>query len=113
VKSGIAVSALALVFATAPAEAGQARAVMSVTAIVSPACSVALRESAAMACSTGASVSTITTARPDEQPLAQAEALLGRPVRRGRAIAFTTRVAPAQPPKAGVQPGLRYLTITY
>lgn len=110
----------ALLLGSAPAAAEQARAVMSVTAIVAPACSVALdptgRPQPAIACSTGASVSTMTARRHNAQPLVEAEALLGTPVRRGGAVVFTASAAPRAPAEAGSHGAggsTRYLTITY
>jgi hypothetical protein len=116
VKIEILVSVLASLLGSAPAAAGQARAVMSVTAVVSPACSIELRPSqrqrADIACSTGAAVSTMTAEGHGERPLADAEARLGSPVRRGGAIAFTAPIAP-EPAETIADTGLRYLTITY
>jgi hypothetical protein len=108
--------ALALVSASAPAAAEQARAILSVTAIVAPACAIrrapAREPGAAIACSTGATVSTMTASRHDEQPLDEAAAILGQPVRRGRGVAFT---APARSAAATARGGggTRYLTLTY
>jgi hypothetical protein len=122
----VCLTGAALLVASVPAAAAaaeQARAVMSVTAIVAPACSVATQPSAgpqpAIACSTGAAVSTMTAGRRDEQPLVEAEALLGAPHRRGRAVVFTA--SPVLPSAAAADEagaelpghGARYLTITY
>lgn len=120
----LAGGALACLLAGAPAAAAeQARAVLSVTATVLPACTVALEQRqqlrADIACSTGASVSTMTAARHDERPLGEAEALLGAPVRRAGTVVFTAQAA--APPASGASaesgesaaPGARYLTVTY
>lgn|GEM_PF-3546553 len=118
VSARIAV-ATAVLLGSAPAAAEQARAVMSVTAVVAPACSVAINRSArsqpAIACSTGAAVSTMTAGDHDDQPLAEAEALLGAPVRRGRAIVFTASPAVQLSDEARTADasGTRYLTVTY
>ncbi len=113
----VAVSALTLLFGGAPAAAGQSRAVMSVTAVVAPACSVAahpsLHRRADIACSTGASVSTLTAEHHGDRPLLEAEARLGRPVRRGRAIVFTSSARRAPVLQRIVDNGVRYLTVTY
>lgn len=110
-----------MILASAPAAAGQARAVMTVSATVAPVCSVALqpsaRDRAEIACSSGAEVSTMTAGRHDEQPLQEAEALLGAPVRRGGAVVFTAPPASDAPGAATTadpaEPTARYLTITY
>lgn len=116
-KVAIAVSALALLAGGAPAAAGQSRAVMSVTAVVAPACSIAaepvLRPRAEIACSTGASVSTLTAEHHEDRPLADAETRLGRPVRRGRAVVFTAPSRRAPAARRPVDSRIRYLTITY
>ena len=99
------------------AAAGEARAVLSVTAEVLPACSVAQRpaqrHAADVACSAGARVSTMTTAYGDEQPLREAAAILGTPVLRGGQVRLTAPVAPAAATAAAVENGARYLTVTY
>lgn len=116
-NSVIAVSALALLLGSAPAAAEQARAVLSVTAVVVPACAVERGATgphrADIACSTAASVSTMTAARHEERPLAEAEALLGAPVRGRGGIVFSGPVSPASTATADVQPDVRYLTVTY
>lgn len=110
-------AALVLVTSPAPAAAaGQARAVLSVTATVVPACSIERGPTASpdIACSSGATVTTKTSARHDEQPLDEAAAILGAPVLRSGDVIFTApvRAASALAPGAGAnQP--QYLTITY
>jgi hypothetical protein len=99
VKIGVPISTLTLLLATAPAAGEEARAIMSVTAIVVPA-------------STAVPVSTVTAVRADERPLAEAEARLGAPVRRRGRILFTVR--PASPAAGNPSRGAtRYHTVTY
>ena len=93
---------------------------LAVSATVVPSCQVERRaatpHSAAIACSTGASVSTRTATRHDEQPLDEAAEILGEPVRREGSIFFTSAVRPASDEPAGDAPGdaaPRYLTVTY
>ena len=111
-----AAGALALLLAAAPAAAEQARAILSVTAIVAPACVIerapAGSAGAAIACSTGASVSTMTATHPDEKPLVEAAAILGEPVRRDGDVVFTAPVRAAIASADG-EGGTRYLTLTY
>ena len=112
----LAGAAACLLAAAAPAAAGQARAILTVTATVAPACSVdrrpAARYGADIACSTGANVSTRTAARHDERPLEEAATILGAPVRSSAGIAFTApaRAASSEPADPGAT---RYLTISY
>jgi len=113
----LAAGALAALLVAAPAAAEQARAVLSVTAVVAPACAVAHEGGSrhTVACSTGASVSTMTARRHDEQPLDEAAAILGAPVRRGGDVVFTASVrTPAADAAATSGTGdARYLTITH
>ncbi|MEA3018248.1 MAG: hypothetical protein QOI38_2970 [Sphingomonadales bacterium] len=99
-----------------PAAAEAARATLSVTATVVPACAVRNQSDTghAVACSSGARVATMTARRHDEQPLDEAAAILGAPVRRSGDVVFTGPLrapAPEGDPAAETQP--RYLTITY
>jgi hypothetical protein len=118
IATGAGLAALALLLAPAPAAAEQVRATLSVTATVVPACTVRHRSGSghAVACSTGASVATMTARRHDEQPLDEAAAILGAPVLRRGDVVFTAPVrvpaADASEEKAGDlrQP---YLTVTY
>lgn len=110
--------AFVLLFSAAPAAAnGEARAVLSVTATVVPACSVerepAGRYGAAIACSTGATVTTRTARGHDERPLDEASAILGAPLRRRGDVVFTAPVRAASPAAAGAPARPQYFTITY
>jgi hypothetical protein len=113
--------ALALLLAGAPAAAEQARAVLAVSALVAPSCAVerrpAARHTAAIACSTGASVSTMTASSHGEQPLEEAEALLGAPLRQNGDVVFTaplhTGASSTRESAATTAGATRYLTITY
>ena len=112
----LAGAAACLLAAATPAAAGQARAILTVTATVAPACSVerrpAARHGADIACSTGAKVSTRTATRHDERPLDEAATILGSPVRSSGGVAFTAPARAASPEPA--DPGAtRYLTISY
>ena len=117
--AALAAAAFALPFAASPAAAaGEARATMSVSARVLPGCRVAQEPAAGpradIACSSGTSFSTMTATREAEQPLDQAAAILGRPVRDGGAIRFTSAVQPAAAAGEGAgASGTRYLTVTY
>ncbi|MEA3042120.1 MAG: hypothetical protein QOC65_1609 [Sphingomonadales bacterium] len=114
-RSGLAV--LASLLGATPAAAEDVRATLSVTATVVPACAIRNHSERghAVSCSTGARVATMTARRHDEQPLDEAAAILGAPVRRSGDVVFT---APPRLPadeadeKAG-EPQQRYLTITY
>lgn len=91
---------------------------LSVSATVLPACAVQRSSStshrAEVACSSGTGFSTMTAARHDERPLAEASEMLGAPVLRGRRIAFTRPMQVANAAGAISEPaGTRYLTITY
>lgn len=114
----VGMAGLALLVGATPAAAGQARASLSVTATVVPACAIRQHSGAghAVACSTGARVTTMTARRHDEQPLHEASAILGGPVRRGGDVVFTAplRLPPADADevKAG-EAQQRYLTLTY
>lgn len=115
----LAAGLLVLLLASAPAAAEQARAVLSVSAVVTPACAVdrgrAARSSVAVACSSGASVSTMTATRHDEQPLDEAAEILGAPMRRDGGVVFTAPVRAAAQTNAAkaADGGTRYLTVTY
>jgi hypothetical protein len=99
------------------ATAGEARAVLTVTATVVPACSVEHREAARhradVSCSTGATVTTRTAGRHDERPLDEAAAILGTPLRRSGGVVFTGPVRSASASPAGEPGRPQYLTITY
>lgn len=120
IAQGAGLAVLASLLGAAPAEAERARATLSVTATVVPACAIRNQSGAghAVACSSGARVATMTARRHDEQPLDEAAAALGAPVRRGGGVVFT---APLRLPadEAGTDgekaggPQRRYLTITY
>jgi hypothetical protein len=121
VRDGIGIKAIALaaaICAASPAAAGQSRAVLSVSAIVTPSCRVVHQPHAQpapqVACSTGTGFSTMTSARHGEQPLEQAAALLGAPVRSGEGVRFTAALEAGdgdQSPAAA--PATQYLTISY
>ena len=98
-KIGVTISTLTLLLAAAPAAAEEARAILSVTAIVLPT-------------PTAVPVSTVTAVRPDERPLADAEARLGAPVRRRGRIVFTARTVSRAAGGAN-RSATRYLTVTY
>lgn len=110
-------TAAGMLCAASPASAGQARAVLSVSATVTPSCQVARLEgepSPLVACSSGAAFSTRTSAGHDERPLEQASDILGAPVRSGERVAFTGAVQPADAHDAeGSEPATRYLTVSY
>jgi hypothetical protein len=114
-SAGLAV--LASLFGAAPAAAEQARATLSVTATVVPACAIRTHPSTghAVACSSGASVATMTARRHDEQPLDEAAAILGAPVRRSGDVIFTASPRPpaAEADEKAGDAQQRYLTITY
>ena len=110
-------SAVLLLAAAPAAAAEQPRTSLSVTATVAPACKIDgdAVERPSIACSTGATHSTMTAARADEQPLHEAAAMLGAPMRRdGGGIVFTAPVRAASTVDTGsVEAGARYLTVTY
>ncbi len=112
-----AAACCALAALPSPAAAADARAVLTVTATVLPACAVAqrpgARHNADIACSTGARLGTMTSASNDEQPLREAAALLGRPLRSDGSVRLTAPVAPASATAGTVEGGTRYLTVTY
>ena len=118
----IAAAGFALLLAAAPsaaaaASASEARATLSVSAIVAPSCQID-RESAArhaVACSAGTSFSTSTVSHRDEKPLSDAAALLGAPERGARGIEFAAPLRPAAMASSGTtdEAATRYLTITY
>jgi hypothetical protein len=115
----IAAAGFALLLAVAPshAAAGEARATLSVSAVVAPSCQID-RESAArhaVACSAGTSFSTSTVAHRDEKPLSEAALILGAPERGARGIEFAAPVRPAAMASASAsdEAATRYLTITY
>jgi hypothetical protein len=115
---GIGLAALALLLGATPAAAEEARTTLSVTATVVPACSIRQRSGAQhlVACSNGARIATMTARHHDEQPLEDAAAILGTPVRRRGSVIFTRPVRIQSPhsaerKSADSQP--RYLTITY
>jgi hypothetical protein len=119
----IAAAGFALLLAAAPSQAaaGEARATLSVSAIVAPSCKIDQESAArhAVACSAGTSFSTATVAHRDEKPLSDAAAILGAPARSARGIEFAAPVRPAVMASAGAGAGAagdaatRYLTITY
>lgn len=115
----IAAAGFALLLSAAPshAAASEARATLSVSAIVAPSCQID-RESAArhaVACSAGTSFSTSTVAHRDEKPLSDAAAILGAPQRGAQGIEFAAPVRPAALASADTshEAATRYLTITY
>lgn len=115
----IAAAGLALLLAAAPsaAAASEARATLSVSAIVAPSCQID-RESAArhaVACSAGTSFSTSTVAHRDEKPLSDAALILGAPARGARGIEFAAPLRPAVVASVDTagEAATRYLTITY
>lgn len=113
--------ALLLVFAPAAATAAESRAVLTVSAIVAPTCHVALQAeaegNARVRCSTGTAWSSVTASSRDAQPLDEAAAILGEPVRHADRIVFTAPVRPVQvasdEPGGDDDSGAPYLTITY
>jgi hypothetical protein len=114
-----AAAGFALLLAAAPsgAAASEARATLSVSAIVVPSCQID-RESAArhaVACSAGTSFSTSTVAHRDEKPLSDAAAILGAPERGAQGIEFAAPVRAAAMASADTsdEAATRYLTITY
>ena len=119
-KAGLAaLAAAALLAAGSPAAAERAQAVLSVTAIVAPSCQVAhrpaARHAADIACSTGTLFSTMTATSHGEQPLDDATAILGAPVRGEDGVRFTAPLQPASNDGKNDDGdgGTRYLTITY
>lgn len=119
IGEAIALALLLLPVAALPSKAGQARAILSVTAVVAPSCRIDRDATsvhrADIACSAGASVSSATVHRAGEQPLAAAAAILGEPGRSRTGIAFAAPVQPASggEPQVAAEAGTRYLTITY
>lgn len=119
VATGVGLAGLALLLGATPASAEQARTSLSVTATVVPACAIRQHSGAghAVACSTGARVTTMTARRHDEQPLHEASAILGSPVRRGGDVVFTAPLrlpaGDAAEAKLGDTQQQRYLTLTY
>ena len=115
----IAAAGFALLLAASPSQAAasDARATLSVSAIVAPSCRIDSESAArhAVACSAGTSFSTATVAHRDEKPLSDAAAMLGAPVRSARGIEFAAPVRPAAVASAGStgEAATRYLTITY
>jgi hypothetical protein len=108
-------AAFALLSAAAPAAAGQARAVLSVSAVVTPGCQIERGDAArpAVACSAETRFSTATVARRDEKPLDEAASILGTPARGTRGIEFAAPVRASAAVYAPEASSTRYLTITY
>jgi hypothetical protein len=114
--SAIGLAAAAALCAAAPAAASEARAVLSVSAIVSPACQVVHRADARpapqVACSTGAGFSTMTSPRLGDRPIERAAAILGAPVRSADGVLLTGTVQSADARQDEAQAS-QFLTITY
>lgn len=108
---------LAAAFPTA-ASAEQARATLSVSAVVQPSCRIDGRSAGAqgIACSTGERIPAATIAYRGEKPLDDAAAMLGAPTRGARGIEFSgparSAVDPAAPSNED-RGTTRYLTLTY
>jgi hypothetical protein len=118
----IAAAGFALLLAAAPSAAAaataEARATLSVTAIVAPSCQIDRRDAAshAIACSVGTAFSTSTIGHRDEKPLREAAAILGAPARGARGIEFAAPLRAAAAlaqADTGDEAATRYLTITY
>lgn len=106
---------LLLPFAAAPAAAGQSRAVLSVSAVVTPSCQIE-REGAgrsAVACSAGTRFSTATIASHEERPLDEAAAILGGPARGTHGVEFAAPIRATVEASSPEDRAVRYHTITY
>ena len=115
-------AAFLLAISAGPAAAEQSRAVLTVTATVQASCAVALEEpaptSARVQCSSGTSGSSMTAAGHDDNPIDEAETILGEPVRHDGRLLFTAPVQPAQAEQAQARietnsSNTPYLTIHY